>query len=55
MPELSEKNVALFLLLILPGFIAQSVYDLFTPAGERDAASNFFLGLACGTLNLVLL
>lgn len=42
------------MLLILPGFIAQSIYDLFVPSKDRDAATNFFLGLAYGTLNLAL-
>ena len=51
LPELSSKNAYLFFLLVLPGFIAQTVYDLFIPHGERDASSNFFLGLAYGTVN----
>ncbi len=38
----------------MPGFIAQSVYDLFIPHGERDASANLFLGVAYGTANLVL-
>ncbi len=54
MPDLSGKNFYLFILLVLPGFIAQSVYDLFIPHGERDASANLFLGLAYGTVNLVL-
>ena len=52
LPGLSGKNLYLFILLVLPGFIAQSVYDLFVPHGERDASSNLFLGIAYGTLNL---
>jgi hypothetical protein len=55
LPGLSGKNFYLFVLLILPGFIAQSVYDLFVPHGERDASANFFLGLAYSTVNLVLM
>jgi hypothetical protein len=51
---LSDKSVLFFLLLILPGFIAQSVYDLVFPSEKRDASEHFFLGLAYGTLNLVL-
>jgi hypothetical protein len=54
LPGLSGKNLYLFILLVLPGFIAQSVYDLFVPHGERDASSNLFLGIAYGTLNLAL-
>jgi hypothetical protein len=51
---LSDKGVFFFFLLVLPGFIAQSVYDLVIPSERRDASENFFLGLAYGTLNLVL-
>jgi len=54
LPEFSAKNVYLFILLIFPGFIAQSIYDLFVPAGERNAGANSFLALAYGTLNLVI-
>jgi hypothetical protein len=54
LPALSGKNFYLFILLVLPGFIAQSVYDLFIPHGERDASANLFLGVAYGTVNLVL-
>src|ERR1700719_3676041 len=54
LPDLAGKNFYLFILLVLPGFIAQSVYDLFIPHGERDASANLFLGVAYGTVNLVL-
>jgi hypothetical protein len=54
LPQLSGKNAYLFFFLVLPGFIAQTVYDLFIPHGERDASANFFLGLAYGTVNFVL-
>lgn len=51
---MSENNAYLFLLLVLPGFIALSVYDLFIPARERTAATSFFLGISYGSVNLVL-
>ena len=54
LPGLSGKNFYLYILLVLPEFIAQSVYDLFIPHGERDASASLFLGLAYGTVNLVL-
>ncbi len=51
---LSWGTVFLFALVVLPGFIAQRVYELFVAAPDRNAADNLFLGLAYGVVNATL-
>jgi len=51
METLSASQVALFALLVLPGFISMRIFDLFNPSDKRPVAESLLEGLAFGVLN----
>jgi len=54
LPDLSGKGIFFFVLLVFPGFVAQSIYELYVPVEDRDAGTRLFLSLAYGILNFAL-
>jgi hypothetical protein len=49
---ITTDQIPIFILLILPGFIATKAFDLFVPGGNREASRQVLDALAYGTLNL---
>jgi len=50
--ETSAVNeLAVFGLLVLPGFISMRIFDLFNPTDKRPVSNSMFEGLAFGILN----
>jgi hypothetical protein len=54
MPDLTIEKAQLFLLLVLPGFVAIKVYDLFVPPEKRDFASSLIDAICYSLINLAI-
>jgi len=52
MPELSPENLQLFLVFVVPGFVALKTFDLFVPSERRDLSATLVEIVAFSMLNL---
>jgi hypothetical protein len=55
MPELDLEKLQLFLVFIVPGFVALKVYDLLVPAEKRDPGASLIEIITYSLVNLVLM
>lgn len=55
MPNLSIENLQLFLVFIVPGFVALKVYDLLVPAERRDFGGSMVEAITYSMVNLAIM
>jgi hypothetical protein len=53
--KLTPENLQLFLMLVVPGFIALTIYDLFIPSERRAASETLVQATTYGMINLGLM
>jgi hypothetical protein len=52
MPDLTIEKLLLFLLVVLPGFVAMKVFDLLAPPAKREFGSSIIDVISYGLINL---
>ena len=55
MPNLSIENLQLFLVFVVPGFVALKVYDLLVPAERRDFGGAMVEAITYSMVNLAIM
>lgn len=55
MPDLDIEKLLLFLVFVVPGFVALKVYDLLIPAERRDFSSSIVEVISFSMVNLAIM
>lgn len=55
MEVLTSEGLRLFIIFVVPGFVASTVYRILRPSAKADSSSQLYQAITLGTANLVLI